>query len=248
VFTKSKGWPLISVVTPTYNAAPRLPRLIASLRRQSDFNFEWVIADGDSTDGTLEMLRDIDDLNLHIISQRDRGIYDALNRAIRSCSGDYYVVIGADDFFQPEAIQNFRANIFDPSGKPVDLVASAWTCQGKLFRPGKRMGWLHGMRGVASCHSVALLIRKALHEQYGYYSDEFRLCADQLFVKSVLSSGGTINRCSFTSGDYSNTGTSAVNPALWFTEFSRVQMFTEKNKVLQACLFVLRLIKNFRKL
>ena len=110
------------------------------------------------------------------------------------------------------------------------------------------MGWLYGMRGVASCHSVALLIKKGLHERIGYYSNDFRLCADQLFVKSVLHAGGTINRCSFISGNYSNVGTSAADPALWFTDFFRVQMLTEKNRALQVCLFVLRLIKNFKKL
>ena len=219
--TKPIGWPRISVITPTYNAASTLPRLIASLRTQADPDFEWVIADGGSTDGTLEILRGID-LEVRITSQPDCGVYDALNRGVRNCSGEYYAVIGADDFFQPDAVRNFRSNVYNASGRPVDMVASAWTSEGKLFQPREGMGWLYGMRGVASCHSVALLIRKGLHDQFGYYSDEFRLCADQLFVKSVLYSGGTINRCSFTSGNYSNTGTSAVNPTLWFTEFFRV--------------------------
>jgi glycosyltransferase involved in cell wall biosynthesis len=246
--TKAKGWPPISVITSTYNAASTLPSLIASLRRQTDRDFEWVIADGNSSDGTLELLRGIDDLNICITSQSDCGIYDALNRGIRNCSGEYYVVIGADDCFEPDAIKNYRANICDKSGRSVDIVASAWTSEGKLHQPGEGMGWMYGMRGIASCHSVALLIRKELHETFGYYSDEFRLCADQLFVKSVLYAGGTINRCSFTSGNYSNAGTSVANPALWLTDFFRVQLLTESNKALQVCLFVLRLIRNFQKL
>jgi glycosyltransferase involved in cell wall biosynthesis len=239
---------LVSVITLTYNTASTLPRLIASLRQQTDPDFEWVIADGGSNDGTLELLRGIDDIDIRITSEPDHGIYDALNRGVRASSGEYYVVIGADDFFEPDAIRNFRANVYDASGNPVDMVASAWTSQGKLFQPRKGMGWLYGMRGVASCHSVALLIRKGLHERFGYYSNDFTLCADQLFVKSVLYAGGTINRCSFISGNYSNAGTSAANPALWFTDFFRVQMLTEKNKLLQVCLLVLRLIKNFKKL
>ena len=245
---KSKGWPPISVITPTYNATSTLPRLIASLRQQTDPDFEWVVADGNSNDGTLEMLRGIKDLDVRITSQPDCGIYDALNRGVRACSGEYYVVIGADDFFEPDAIRNFRSNVYDVSGSPVEMVASAWTSEGTLFQPGMGMGWLYGMRGVASCHSVALLIRKDLHERFGYYSNDFRLCADQFFVKSVLYAGGTINRCSFVSGNYSNTGASTAKPALWFTDFFRVQMLTEKNKVLQVCLFLLRLIKNFKKL
>ena len=246
--TKPRSWPPISVITPTYNAASTLPRLVASLRAQTDPDFEWVITDGNSIDGTLEILRGVDDLDVRIMSQPDCGSYDALNRGVRACSGEYYVVIGADDFFQPDAIRNFRSNVCDASGNAVDMVASAWTSQGKLFQPREGMGWLYGMRGVASVHSVALLIRKKLHERFGDYSNDFRLCADQLFVKLVLYAGGTINRCSFVSGNYSNTGISAVNPALWFTDFFRVQMLTESNKLLQVCLFILRLIKNYRKL
>jgi glycosyltransferase involved in cell wall biosynthesis len=246
--TQGKGWPKISVLTPTYNAASTLPRLVASLQEQTDHNFEWVVSDGNSNDGTLELLLGIDDLDIRITSRSDCGIYEALNRGVRACSGEYYVVIGADDFFRPDAIRNFRSNVRDALGNPVDMVASAWTSQGKVFQPCERMGWLYGMRGIASCHSVALLIRKALHDQFGYYSNDFRLCADQLFVKSVLYASGTINRCSFISGNYSNTGKSAVNPTLWFTEFFRVQMLTESNKLLQLCLFVIRLIKNFRRL
>jgi glycosyltransferase involved in cell wall biosynthesis len=242
------GSPSISVITPTYNAASTLPRLITSLRAQTDHTFEWVVADGGSTDGTLGLLRDLDDLDVRVTSQPDCGIYDGLNRALRISSGEYYVVIGADDFFRPDAIHNFRANICDASGRPVDMVASAWTSEGKLHQPSEGMGWLYGMRGIASCHSVALLIRKKLHERFGYYSDDFRLCADQLFVKSVLYAGGTINRRSFASGNYSNAGASVGNPALWLTEFFRVQLLTESNKILQLCLFVLRLIRNFRKL
>ena len=245
---RPKGWPPISVVTTTYNAASTLHRLIASLRGQTDPDFEWVIADGSSIDETLEILGAINDLDIRITSQPDCGIYDALNRGVRACSGDYYVVIGADDFFQPDAIHNFRSNVLDARGNPVDMVASAWTSEGKLRHPRRGMGWLYGMGGVASCHSVALLIRKGLHERFGYYSNDFRICADQLFVKSVLYAGGTINRCLFVSGNYSKTGASAANTALWFTDFFRVQLLTEKKKFLQVCLFVLRLIKNFHRL
>jgi len=87
-----------TVITATYNAQNHLPMLIESLRKQSDKEFEWVVADGASDDGTLELLQSIDDLNIVISSQPDFGIYDALNRAIRDSSGKYYIVAGATFF------------------------------------------------------------------------------------------------------------------------------------------------------
>lgn len=71
------------VNTATCNAAKHLPKLIESLRRQTDKDFEWVIANGASTDGTRELLQSVTDIEIVISSQTDFGIYDALNRAIK---------------------------------------------------------------------------------------------------------------------------------------------------------------------
>src|SRR5699024_1576503 len=91
----------LSIITATFNAVEYLPTLIESLRKQQDKDFEWVVADGASTDGTLELLESIDDLNIQITSREDFGIYDALNRGIKACSGEFYLVMGADDVLYP---------------------------------------------------------------------------------------------------------------------------------------------------
>jgi glycosyltransferase involved in cell wall biosynthesis len=79
----------LSIVTATFNSEKNLPVLVESLRRQTDSDFEWVIADGGSTDGTLSILGKIDDLAIVLSSEPDFGIYDALNRAISLASGEY---------------------------------------------------------------------------------------------------------------------------------------------------------------
>ena len=101
----------ISIITATFNAANHLPQLIDSLQSQTNKNFEWVIADGGSTDATLDILQSIKNLNIVLSSQVDFGIYDALNRAVKLSTSDYYVVIGADDVFKPDAIENFSNEI-----------------------------------------------------------------------------------------------------------------------------------------
>src|SRR6266702_4244755 len=113
--------PTISVVTATYNCASQLPALIESLRKQTDRNFQWAVADGASSDGTLELLRSVTDLDAVITSQPDFGIYDGLNRALRSAAGNYYIVAGADDYLAADAIANYREAI-ERSG--ADIVAA----------------------------------------------------------------------------------------------------------------------------
>ena len=110
----------ISIVTATYNASQQIPRLVSSLRSQTNKNFEWIIADGGSTDSTLDTIREIDDLNIIVDSKKDFGVYDALNRAIQIASGKYYVVMGADDYFYKDAIDKY---LFYCSNFDYDIVS-----------------------------------------------------------------------------------------------------------------------------
>src|SRR5574343_103309 len=92
--TSSQGKPSISIITVTFNAAAHLPTLIDSLRNQSDRGFEWIVVDGASTDKTVDLL-EASGIVTTWISEPDFGIYDALNKAIRLSTGEYYLVLGA---------------------------------------------------------------------------------------------------------------------------------------------------------
>ena len=130
----------ISVITATYNAIQYLPALVESLRGQTDKDFEWVVADGASTDGTLEYLKSITDLNLKVVSQEDFGIYDALNRGIKACSGEFYLVVGADDVLYHNAIEIFRSGI----GVEIDIVTASIDFGDRISKPRRRMPWFYG--------------------------------------------------------------------------------------------------------
>jgi len=103
--------PTISIITATYNAAAVLPRLVESLIAQTDQDFEWVVADGASTDGTLEILEQAKTRlkNVVVDSRPDFGIYDAMNRAIKLSKSSYYLIVGADNSTQATQ-ESARAN------------------------------------------------------------------------------------------------------------------------------------------
>jgi glycosyltransferase involved in cell wall biosynthesis len=99
--------PVISIVTATLNAAAFLPHTLESLARQRGASFEWIVADGGSTDGTLELLRAHAGL-VQWTSAPDRGIYDAWNKACDRARGDWLLFLGAgDDLVGPEALAAF---------------------------------------------------------------------------------------------------------------------------------------------
>ncbi|MDE6297409.1 MAG: glycosyltransferase, partial [Muribaculaceae bacterium] len=90
--------PLISIITITYNAEKELPATIESVLKQSCTDFEHLIIDGASTDKTLEIARKNPDAR--IISEKDNGLYDAMNKGIKHAHGKYLLFLNAGDSFR----------------------------------------------------------------------------------------------------------------------------------------------------
>lgn len=90
--------PLVTIVTATMNAAAVLPYTIRSLREQACASFEWLVVDGGSKDGTIDLLRAIEGL-VCWVSEPDEGIYDAWNKACQRARGEWLLFLGAGDEF-----------------------------------------------------------------------------------------------------------------------------------------------------
>lgn len=240
----SEKSPTISVITATWNAADHLPPLIESLRAQVDRDFEWLVADGASTDGTLAVLEAAGDLNVKILSQPDFGIYDALNRALRACTADYYLVVGADDRLYPNAIRDFRAAL----AEGVDMVTAGVQFRTRISRPRGWPSWFHGQFSYVSGHAVGTLIRRSLHERFGLYSRHFPIAADQLFLLRAAKGGACIKVIPEVVGYYDNGGLSSTDYVGRITEFFRVQLLTHEARIPIILHFLFRFLRNLRRL
>lgn len=234
----------LSVITATYNAEKFLPRVIKSLQEQTDKDFEWIISDGASSDSTLEILKSTEGINIKVISGEDFGIYDALNRGIKACNGEFYLVIGADDELYPNAIQNYKEAIEDG----VDIITAYIDTNNGKIKPNSGPKWLKGQFHYISGHAVGSIYRTSFHQKFGYYSRKFPIAADQLFVLTIANCGVRIKILKSVVGKFSNDGVSSVDILGTLCEFYRVQVVMGENKFLQTVLFILRLIKNFGKM
>ena len=236
--------PTISVITVTFSAAKLLPGLIDSLRAQTDRDFEWIVVDGASTDRTVELIKSAGDVVTNWISEPDFGIYHALNKALQMAAGEYYLVMGADDRLNPDAVAHYRDHAYRSK---ADIVTAIIMRNGKIERCKPCWPWLYAHHAYVSEHSVGSLIRKALHEKFGFYSKRYSIGADLLFLKRACSSPETkVIKVDFVAGTFGFTGTSREDRAGTICDYFRGQFETEKHKYFQIILFVAKVLKNAR--
>jgi glycosyltransferase involved in cell wall biosynthesis len=236
------GKPTLSVITATFNAVEVLPQLLASLRAQTDLDFEWVVMDAVSTDGTVGILEGVNDLRLVYRSEPDFGIYDALNKAISLCSGEYYLVVGADDILASDAVANYK--LWAAKSK-ADIVTASIEHGAFVTKAPAGSSWLRGQMAFVTSHAVGSVYKRLLHDQpgVGFYSRLYPIAADQLFILRAVRQGASIYVADFCAGRFGEGGVSSTDTLGTLTEFFRVQMQFEW-RPLQILLFVMRLLKH----
>jgi glycosyltransferase involved in cell wall biosynthesis len=172
----------ISIITVVYNGEAYLRDCIESIIHQSYPNVEYIIVDGDSTDGTLSI---IEEYKMHIhqlISEPDQGLYDAINKGIAMASGEIVGILNADDMLADRNVieQIAKSFILDSS---IDAVYGdlnyVHPINNKIIRTwkSKQADEKDIARGWMPAHPT-LYIRKALFEKYGNYALNFGTAAD----------------------------------------------------------------------
>ncbi len=242
-------YPKISVITATRNAAPSIADLHRSLQAQSYRNFEWLVMDSRSTDGTVQKLGEFaaESPWIRMQSALDFGIYDALNRALRAASGEYYVIAGADDIFDPNALTRYAECACD---RKADVVLAKVVRAGRTiggFSPDR--GWVGPSKAFKGSHSVGMLFRRSLHERFGMYSNRFPLLADGYFLKLLLRSGDVhFHEADFVAGTFGAEGSSSVAKLQTLAETWQIQMLTERFTALQCLLFAGKVVVRYAQL
>lgn len=118
-FESGPNTPVLSIVTVVYNGAASLRRTMDSVLSQGYANIEYIIVDGGSTDGTVDLLREYDERLAYWMSARDKGIYDAMNKGVGLCTGDWVAMINADDWYEPGTVQRVVEAILEHSAANV---------------------------------------------------------------------------------------------------------------------------------
>jgi glycosyltransferase involved in cell wall biosynthesis len=181
----------LSLITPCLNNATTIRDTVESIAAQSHRDFEHIVVDGGSTDGTLEILAAYSG-RLKVIGGPDRGLYDAINKGVASATGDAIGVLNADDYLESDtalqAVNETLAAAPDAQGvygdvvfvRPNDRQRVVRRYSSRAFRPWKlRFGWMPPHPGS--------FIRRAACATIGPYALDLKISADyEMFVKAML--------------------------------------------------------------
>jgi glycosyltransferase involved in cell wall biosynthesis len=172
--------PLISVITAVFNGAATIEKTIQSVVGQSFRNFEYIVVDAASSDGTVGILEGFGDRIDHWRSEPDAGIYDAWNKALQLARGRWIAFLGADDEYYPDALENYARFLSSHDDGTLQYLSSRVA----LMREGCRLGtigrawrWPEFSRYMSVAH-VGSLHRRELFEQYGSFDPGYRICGD----------------------------------------------------------------------
>ena len=238
----------ISVITVTKNSEKFLEENINSLKNQTYKNFEHIIIDGNSTDRTVEIIKKNKDKIDYWVSEPDEGLYDAMNKGIKACTGDIIGILNSDDIYFPEALK--FVNQYFTEQENLDF----------LFGTVEKHKLMHGYYpekikwtfGFYTTHSVGFFIKKSSQMKIGFYDTRYKYSADyDLFYKMIVKKKmfGIATKKDEIFGKFRQGGLSSRIKYLDFLkENNRIRINNGQNTLFVYLIFVLRLLRNFKNL
>lgn len=186
------GSPLISIITITYNAESEIRPTLESLNRQTFRNFEHLVIDGASSDNTLSIVKEMSPDSI-VISEPDKGLYDAMNKGLRAAKGEYVLFLNAgDSLHSPDILRRYAdqrgANII--YGDTIIVDSERNFIKPRHLSAPKKLTFKSFSKGMLVCHQ-AFMVRRNISPEYDL---QYRFSADyEWTLKCLRSSDPTHN-------------------------------------------------------
>ena len=172
----------ITIITITYNSAATIEQTINSVLNQDYKNIEYIIVDGGSTDNTLKVIEKYKTRISKFISEKDNGLYDALNKGLALATGDFIGILHSDDFYIDNTILEKYVNTFIKNNSDAvysDLFYVNKDDTNKVIRKWKSgnhkpNSFLHGWMPP----HPTFFVKRSLYEKYGKFNLDFKHSAD----------------------------------------------------------------------
>ena len=172
----------ISIITPTFNSEKNIYKNISSVSQQTYKNWEQIIIDNNSTDNTLSIVNKFNEKKIKIVKEKDEGIFDAINKGIINSSGEIISILHSDDFYHDNNVLNLIVEKFQNVKSDIiygNIIYVAENTEKKILRYWKSGPYKKGLflKGWSPPHT-AFIVKRSVHEKYGYYDKKLGNSAD----------------------------------------------------------------------
>ncbi|MCB9233617.1 MAG: glycosyltransferase [Bacteroidia bacterium] len=178
----------VSIVTVVYNGEAFIETAIRSVLEQDYPDIEYIVVDGASKDGTMAIIGRYRSKIATVISEKDSGIYNAMNKGLRLATGDLVGILNADDFYAGPQVISKVVKALEASGKDTlyaDLVYVNPDNLDKVVRyySANNFRLKHFERGDMPPHPT-FFVKRSLYEAFGLFKEDYKICADfELMVR-----------------------------------------------------------------
>ena len=241
--------PTFSIITVTYNAGKVLEDTIQSVISQTYRNVEYIIVDGDSKDNTLEIIDKYSEHVSKMVSEPDKGLYDAMNKSIQMATGDYLCFLNAGDkFHKKETLQRIADTLKNKElpdviyGETAIVDESGNFLHMRRLSTPERLTWKSFKQGMLVCHQ-AFLAKRELALKHSY-DMQYRFSADFDWCIRIMKEAKCLHNTRLTLIDYLNEGMTTRNHKASLKERFRIMAkhYGWVSTILHHCWFVIRLI------
>ncbi|WP_302048292.1 glycosyltransferase family 2 protein [Megamonas funiformis] len=199
----------ISIISVVYNAIDNIENMIKSVIYQQKIYIEFIIIDGKSNDGTVDIIKKYQQYIDYWISEPDKGIYNAMNKGIQKATGDYVYFLGADDYLNNGALDKVVQYL---DGK-TDIICGKVYLVDKLLNikktDGKFLSKQEILNGQMAPHQ-GMFMKRELALKYKF-NEEYRIASDyELFLHAILD-GAKVQFIDLIIANYSIQGLSSTN-------------------------------------
>ena len=215
----------LSVITINYNNAEGLRNTVKSVLNQAYKDFEYIIIDGGSTDGSADIIKEYQDRISYWVSEPDKGVYNAMNKAVCHAKGNYCIFINSGDSFYDDYVLE---KVFS-SELTEDFVCGNWEKNGTISKSPNEMTAFY-MFNDSICHQATFIKTELLKSQP--YDESLKLVSDwkHMFINIVINNAA-YRKVDVTICSYDTTGISSVNWKLLIEEREKVEQTVLPSRV-----------------
>ena len=240
--------PLFSIITVTYHAESVLEETILSVVSQTYHNIEYIIVDGASKDRTLSIVNKYRDKIQAVVSEPDKGLYDAMNKGLKMAKGEYVCFLNAGDTFHEDDTLQLIVHQLNKSNVLPDVIygetalvdAQRHFVRMRRLQTPDTLNWKSFHQGMLVCHQ-AFIAKRALAETYDL---NYRFSADFDWCIRVMKKASLLHNTRLTLIDYLDEGMTTKNRKASLKERFRIMAkhYGYISTVLHHIWFVLRLL------